>query len=1490
MKRLLAFSQQAYAEDRPQLLFLASLAESQEGRFLLESLPSGAAPAFFFGGDLTGAEGQVLYDDTLTLSKPFAQDLGLQGDEHRVSMTSLLATETDRTLWHAALARLEAGDKDVSVALRLYLDGEVVWTQVRVASVAAALPRENSIDDGIPSIASLDIMNTLSRFASDEIPHDTRQPINEAAHEATESLATGKPLATSTLSKEASNTFLSSGCASSQGVMISRDRQGATEVTAHSETTRHRVEVVEPSSPTLFPSMSLPAYVGSVERLDLPQIVASLVARTQLRADEQAQVISDLKRLTDRNTLIVHFAGSVVTRFGSLADLVRQHLPATDCPLITPVSLFGSVLVGRTLNANVERLERLLEDTLATIRERYGLDVHPEMKILAIPRAQSLSEYRMAVRTYLEAIAGDAIHEALPPAMAGSTVPIRLNAQKPSTTPTLTPTPTSTSTPSSLTQGASSSTSVAHPRTGLTLTQVIDLADALTNDFQGFTLYVQLQVDARRLTYAGAECLVRLAQPGLDIGPAQFVPYLESGPLSLAFGRRVAEMAVEAGKRFQRVFEKAKEEGSASDTSTLADDTGLFRLSFNVSPRQMADHFWVPFLSSTLAQAGLTGEAFELELTETSRALSTERLAAWIEACRCLGLTWALDDFGTGYNGIDVMLKGHFDTVKFDRAFLCQALSDADAEAFLAHLIEACRTSGAAICLEGIENVDIWQRVERFGADAWQGFLFARPLPLPEALALWRRGVVIPDLGLHDRDAQRDWPHDLATREHSTQLRAAFHGAEVAHTVLGEVLDGLHDGQDLKASAQRDAIKSENKPAHAHEEVAGSNVRASTLAPTGNERGVPTDGQRESIHSMSAKNAKNAPSISADKGNADLGAPLTEEPDAKDELTPAPIRAPHYTTIAFRPFIALFFVPMVALLLFMTGLFVTFNSDIETESTRVTKEAVMRIMNTQSAALRLEALRSALSTLSDTADPQSAQNAYHEAKSLLTTASLDRHGETKAGMSNLLGSVETVWAQRQAFDAKAQAVDTLWQTLYFKMMTISALSAGANPGQLPTMEGAARELTLQTDAIEAMHAMVKRAMDGYSYMCSRSAISSRLAFTDDLIIQCRQLRRTEDDLHKAIDELGELRALFGEEIASMDKDAVALEQHFADIEARDLISDIDVVTQLTARYRPWLGALLVAVILLVVIAGFGIFAVMRPIDRLLKALHAYRQEGSKPGDGMRSRIREFNDLISWLRLFVELTDQEQAKRTAIASKYTELLTEAHRDSLTGVANRRALQEALTRGVALLPDTAVLMIDIDHFKVLNDTRGHLFGDRILARMGEVLRRNVSHKDNVYRYGGEEFCVVLTGVSPMQAQSVANRLLTRVRRISRLTAEESRDGESATPMTISIGISSVTTRLGEVPLETLIAEADQALYRAKALGRNRTQTFVVSEATLAKRARRGLRARSRLSRRAGKATTHRGTLSSTQGPENESTARTPSSLSTDASHSQGSLFKD
>ncbi|MFR3635278.1 MAG: diguanylate cyclase domain-containing protein, partial [Sutterella sp.] len=326
------------------------------------------------------------------------------------------------------------------------------------------------------------------------------------------------------------------------------------------------------------------------------------------------------------------------------------------------------------------------------------------------------------------------------------------------------------------------------------------------------------------------------------------------------------------------------------------------------------------------------------------------------------------------------------------------------------------------------------------------------------------------------------------------------------------------------------------------------------------------------------------------------------------------------------------------------------------------------------------------------------------------------------------------------------------------------------------------------------------------------------------INQCRQLRRTEADLHKTIDELAAVRRSFADQIQSMDRDAVALEKQFTNIETRDLVSDIDVVHSLTARYQPWSIVLIGAIFLLILISVIGLIAVLRPIDKLLKALRAYRRQGVKPSARMRSRIREFNDMIGWLRLFVELTDREQAKRTAIASKYSELLSEAHRDSLTGVANRRALQEALSRAVPLLADTAVLMIDIDHFKVLNDTKGHLFGDRILAAVGDVLRRHVSHKDSVYRYGGEEFCLVLTGVTSEQAQSVANRLLEKVRSISRESAENMAPEVAPEPLTISIGISSVLTTIGEKPLDKLIAEADDALYEAKNKGRNQVVVYI------------------------------------------------------------------
>ncbi len=1235
MKRLLAFSQQVFAQDRATLRRIAGLAERPEGRYLLEALPSAASPAFFMGGAVPVAgfdqsEPEQYFSETLTLTAPFAREMGLGDGMSQIHAARLFASPVDAALWRKALERLAAGERELSVTLRLYIAGEVVSTIVRIASLIpllAKLPPE-PVEDEAPRLDP--------EVSSVRAPITPEQPINA---ENIPSPSTNAPL-------------------------------------------------------VQYPPEILPAYIGSMERLDVPQIAQSLVRQVALRAEEQTAILNDLKRLTERTTLIVTLSGSVVTRYGTLADLLKQHLPATDCPLVAPNAYFGAVLVGRALKTAPERVREILSETLSLIRSRYGIDLHPEISILSIPIAESTASLRLAVKTYLEALAAA---QPLPVAAASK------NAA-----------PTARADEHSAKSVASALPAVRSAQLTLSLADVVRLTDAIENDFSGFHLLTQLQVAAKSGRYSGAECLVRLIDEVPSLGPGRFVPLLESSPLAIAFGRKIFELAIGLVGTFRQALEKEPLPVSSASPARA------FRLAVNVSPAQTADAFWGTFVAAALKQAGVPGTAFEFEFTETSRAIPSNNLSHWMDECRALGITWALDDFGMGYNGVDMMLKGSFDTVKFDRSFVLEALANSQTEAFFKHLIEACRAQGATICLEGIEDAQVLERVQIFMADAWQGYHFSRPELPQQAAERLGRSLALPTL--KESEEKSDLPE---ITEAST-------------------LDELS-----KVAAEVDAL------------------------------------------------------------------------DATDSASAKPLTARRtYRTMSFRPFLAVLFTPLVALLLFTMGIFVTFNADVEKQASRLTKEAVSRIISAQESAVRVEQLRTSLTTLSETNDSSQAEAAYRAAKSLLSSsATFDRHGETRDEMGKLLNTVESVWQQRRAFDAKADEVDTLWQQLYFKMMTISALSAGANPDQLPLIEGVTKELSLLGGQLEAMHNAVSRAMDGYGYICSKSAISSRLAFTEDLIIQCRQLRRTESDLHKTIDDLAGIRRQFADQIQSMDRDAVALEQHFTNIETRDLVSDIDVVHSLSTRYRPWVMVLIGAIAALSLMSALGMAALLRPIDRLLKALRAYRRQGTKPAATMRSRIREFNDMISWLRLFVELTDRERAKRTAIASKYSELLSEAHRDSLTGVANRRALQEALARGVPLLADTAVLMIDIDHFKILNDTRGHLFGDRILAAVGEVLRRNVSHKDSVYRYGGEEFCVVLTGVNEQQAQAVAERLLGKVRAISRATAENFTPQEAPEPLTISIGVSSVIESIGEKPLERLIAEADDALYRAKESGRNR-----------------------------------------------------------------------
>jgi diguanylate cyclase (GGDEF)-like protein len=179
-----------------------------------------------------------------------------------------------------------------------------------------------------------------------------------------------------------------------------------------------------------------------------------------------------------------------------------------------------------------------------------------------------------------------------------------------------------------------------------------------------------------------------------------------------------------------------------------------------------------------------------------------------------------------------------------------------------------------------------------------------------------------------------------------------------------------------------------------------------------------------------------------------------------------------------------------------------------------------------------------------------------------------------------------------------------------------------------------------------------------------------------------------------------------------------------------------------------------------------------------------------------------------------LSRYAQRQETNVTELNRELNVVARRDSLTGVGNRLALDEALGRlldpGGRLRPMRfALVLLDIDYFKLYNDEHGHLVGDAALGRLGEILRRATRDDDLAFRYGGEEFLLLLPEVDLPTAMGVAERV--------RMAVAESHPG-GIPPFRISAGVALCDPADGRDPVP-LLRRADAAMYIAKRGGRNR-----------------------------------------------------------------------
>ncbi|MNP25795.1 Response regulator PleD [compost metagenome] len=189
-----------------------------------------------------------------------------------------------------------------------------------------------------------------------------------------------------------------------------------------------------------------------------------------------------------------------------------------------------------------------------------------------------------------------------------------------------------------------------------------------------------------------------------------------------------------------------------------------------------------------------------------------------------------------------------------------------------------------------------------------------------------------------------------------------------------------------------------------------------------------------------------------------------------------------------------------------------------------------------------------------------------------------------------------------------------------------------------------------------------------------------------------------------------------------------------------------------------------------------------------------------------------------LELLHEEIEQKQEELIALNANLVELSVT---DKLTGLKNRRYFQEKIEDQIILYRKVdkpfSVILLDIDHFKKVNDTWGHQTGDDVLERLAKILQAYSRKGDIVARYGGEEFVLILPDMDIDEAKAIAERLRTAVAGSIWNTGS----------ITISIGIATFTPTDSNA---TILKKADQALYASKENGRNRITHFVDLEEKL------------------------------------------------------------
>ena len=238
------------------------------------------------------------------------------------------------------------------------------------------------------------------------------------------------------------------------------------------------------------------------------------------------------------------------------------------------------------------------------------------------------------------------------------------------------------------------------------------------NDCDGFYLCYQPVVDAQTGKIAGAEALLRWKkEPYGNVSPGLFIQWLEEEPYFYELGNWILRQALKDAKKIKEMIPE-------------------FVLNVNVSSTQLLHPEFREAVLDALEENEYSPSDLCLELTERCRNLNLVFLHEEVLYFQSKGIKMAIDDFGTGSASLNILLEVPVDEVKLDMSFVRGIQNKPLNQAVVGAIIQCTKQIGIMTCVEGVEDKELMEYLERYHATFYQGYYFARPLPLEEFMEL----------------------------------------------------------------------------------------------------------------------------------------------------------------------------------------------------------------------------------------------------------------------------------------------------------------------------------------------------------------------------------------------------------------------------------------------------------------------------------------------------------------------------------------------------------------------------------------------------------------------------------------------------------------------------------------------------------------------------------------------------------------------------------